>query len=108
MKHYDVYISLYVAGYEKGVVNRVQAEYEDDAVYSAFCDEVQYLSDDEVAQALKASHACGLGRHLVDADLSMDVERVVELIEVPINVNGTDAVALVPDPKTYIGQNYFL
>ena len=108
MKHYDIYLAIHVAGYEKLSIQRVFAKDEKDAIYSAFCEEAKYLNEEEVAECLKPSITSVLGYHLVDCDLSINLERVVELIEVPINVNGTDAIVLVPDPKTYVGQDYFL
>ena len=106
MKYFDIYLTIMIGDVAKDVVNRVAAEDRHHAIVAGFTDEVRNLSDDEVIKMLKGAEK-GLGKYEVDDhDAGIKLDKVVELFEVPVMVNGREAVALLPDP-TWNGMPYY-
>ncbi|MGP5057597.1 hypothetical protein ACTXIV_02580 [Psychrobacter celer] len=106
MKYFDIYLTVMIGDVAKDVVNRVEAEDRHHAIVAGFTDEVRNLSDDEVIEMLKGAEK-ELGKYEVDDhDTGIELDKVVELFEVPVMVNGREAVALLPDP-TWNGMPYY-
>ena len=108
MNFYDIYLTLKISGYEKSVVNRVKADTVEEGIFDGFCDEVHSVDNDEdVIAALKESLAENGGYCMIDGDYSIHLDKVIELVEVPVTIKGVEVVALLPDPTTNNGMRYF-
>ena len=105
MKYYDVYLKVCVLGYEKWVVNRTQASDEWDAITKGIQMEVHNLEEEEVAALVE--EGIGEGEKIEDGEMLVSYHAVVELIEVPVVIDGIEVTALLPHPKDPIADKYF-
>ena len=103
MKHFDIYLTIHFAGYEKSAINRVSAEDYDAAIVAGFTEEVHNLTESEVAEIL----ADGYTNEIEDGEMVVSFENAVELFEVPVTIDGEELVALLPKPDDFENMKYF-
>lgn len=106
MSYFDIHLTVIIGDVAKNVVNRVEADDRHQAIVAGFTDEVRNLSNDEIIEMLKGAENEPSKYEVDDYDTGLKLDKVIELFEVPVTVNGQEAIALLPDPN-WNGMPYF-
>ena len=107
MTYFDLTFTLFIGEYEKTATNRVCADNEKEAILQGFYDEAHNLDEDEIKEAVEQSFKSSGVIEMLDGDIGCRLDSAVELLEVPVVIEGKSVIALLPNPNAMTNHIYF-